>query len=286
MPRITVLPNGVTASFPRSGPLSKAPEKRGKIQGWSAQAVGRLRRWFYSVDGEWLDGAGVAITLTIRDIPETAEEWTVLHRNFLKRMRRAGLVRGQWLTEWQRRGAPHLHGCLFFPAGSEGLQELVEGHWLEVAREFRPAASGQHVKALWGLPGWLKYQAKHSARGVRHYQRANLPDSWRSGTGRLWGVVGDWPLREERLQLDNREFWRYRRVFRSWLIAEARKDGDLRRAVHLRGMLRDPEWRRSAVRAVGGFCPEHVTRELILIATEGVIPELEEDRFGFPLQQR
>lgn len=272
MPRIAVLPNGVTASFPRSGPLPEPPAKRGKVRGWSVQAVGRLRRWFYSIDGEQLDGAGVAITLTVRDIPP-AEEWTRLLNALFRRLRRAGLVRGQWLTEWQRRGAPHLHGCLFFPEGSQGLQELVVGHWLAVAAEWGPAASGQHVKRLWGLPGWLKYQAKHSARGVRHYQRANVPESWRSGTGRLWGVLGDWPLREERLQLDGREFWRFRRLFRSWLIAEARREGDTRRAAWLRGMLRDPDRKRSAVRAVGGFCPEDVTWQLLLIATDGVIPE-------------
>lgn len=290
--QVTVRPNGVTASFPRFGPLAEVAP-RGKVKGWSTQSTGRLRRWFYGVDGDQLDGVGLGVSLTVRDLPPTAADWTVTHRNFLKRMRRAGLVRGQWLTEWQKRGVPHLHGALYFPEGSTGLQELVTGHWLAAAGEWGAGESGQHVAVIWGLPGWLQYQAKHSSRGVRHYQRANVPAAWREGTGRLWGTVGKWPVREEVVSVSTGDFHRFRRLLRRWLVSEARKDlsaaqgprpswedfnpgrerAALRRLLFLEGMLRCPDPKLSAVRAVGEFCPEVVSRELLLAATWGVLPE-------------
>ncbi len=255
------MPNGFTASHPRYGPLAVEPPKRGTIGGWSIQSTRRLRRWFYSVDGAALDAHGYATSFTVRDLPPTAADWTATRDRFLRRMRRSGLVRGQWLTEWQRRGVPHMHGCLFLP--EPNLEELVTDHWLEAAAEWRPGTRGQVVKSLWGLPGWLQYQAKHSARGVRHYQRANVPEGWQGATGRLWGVLGDWPVREERLNLESRTFWRFRRTMRSWLLSRARAEGDHRRVSYLRRMLADPERVRSAVKAVGEFCPEAVSWQLL-----------------------
>jgi hypothetical protein len=262
VPRVTVLPNGVTASCPRLGPLAE-PAKRGAIRGWSVQASARLRRWFYAVDGGALDGHGYGLTLTVRDLPPSAGDWTRTREAFIDRLRRAGVVRFQWLTEWQRRGVPHLHGVVYFPEAPADFHELVVGHWLGAAAAWRPGVRGQAVMPLWGLPGWLQYQAKHSARGVRHYQRANVPEAWREGTGRLWGAGGDWPVRSEVLEVDRRTYWRFRRTLRSWLVSEARRRGDHRRVSWLRRMLADPERARSAVRAVGEFCPEEVSWRLL-----------------------
>ena len=277
MARVTVLPNGVTGSFPRCGPMAEDVVPRGNVQGWTVQSTRRLRRWFYSVDGGALTGAGFALTLTIRDLPPTAEAWKKTRERFMARLRRRGLVRGQWLTEWQRRGVPHLHGCVFFPAGSKVTREDVTACWLAAAAEWQPGASSQHVTPLWGLSGWLQYQAKHSVRGVKHYQRANVPEPWREGTGRLWGVVGEWPVREEVVEVSTKAYHRFRRMLRSWLVAQARleatrtenpkkKAAAIRRAAWLRGLLRDPNRERSAVRAVGEFCPELVSRRLLAAA--------------------
>jgi hypothetical protein len=261
------MPNGVTASSPRLGPLED-PAKRGQIHGWSIQATRRLRRWFFAVDGGALDGAGYALTLTVRDLPPSAGDWTDTREAFLDRMRRLGMVRGQWLTEWQRRGVPHLHGCVFFAEASPKLGELVVDHWLDSASSWGAGRLSQHVNPIWGLPGWLQYQSKHSARGVKHYQRANVPQAWREGTGRLWGYVGEWPARELVLEVDREVFWRFRRLLRSWLIGRARAAGDQDQAVWLRRMLADPDRRRSAVRAIGEFCPEEVSRKLLQLAVE------------------
>ena len=264
---IRVMPNGLTASVPRLGPLEE-PEKRGIIGGWSIQSTQRLRRWFYGIDGSALDGHGFALTLTVRDLPPSAGDWSGTRRAFFERLRRAGMIRGQWLTEWQRRGVPHLHGAVFLDLEGSAAEELVRDHWLEAAAAWGPGPRGQVVKDLYGLPGWLRYQAKHSARGVRHYQRATVPEAWQGATGRLWGTLGDWPTRETVLEVDTATFWRFRRRLRSWLIAEARKAGNARRAAWLRGLLRDPNRDRSWVRGVGEFCPEAVAVQLLSDAAE------------------
>jgi hypothetical protein len=269
------MPNGVTASCPRLGPLEE-PAKRGEVRGWSVQATRRLRRWFFGVDGEALNGHGYALTLTVRDLPPTASDWTLTRDAFLKRMRRAGMIRGQWLTEWQRRGVPHLHGAVYFPEPSPELAAAITDHWLEVATEYGAGRSSQNVVPIWGFPGWLQYQAKHSSRGVRHYQRATVPEAWRTGTGRLWGYVGDWPSRERSLEVDAAIFWKFRRLMRGWLIGQARQARDPRRAAWHRRMLSDPKPTRSAVRAVGEFCPEDVARRL-LVAAVLATPETMED---------
>jgi hypothetical protein len=178
-------------------------------------------------------------------------------------MDRLGLVRGQWLTEWQKRRVPHMHGVLFFPEGSVGLQEAVRGHWLDVAAPWGAEARGQVITPLWGLSGWLRYQAKHSGRSIRHAQRQGMPPGW-TVSGRLWGVVGEWPTREEVHDVPMDEFHRFRRLMRSWLVSEARRSGDPRQVARVRGLLRDPERARSTVRAVGSFVPESVSRELLL----------------------
>jgi len=253
------------------------PPKRGAVTGWSVQSTRRLRRWFYSVDGQALAGSGFALTLTIRDLPPSAQDWSRTRERFMARLRRAGMIRGQWLTEWQRRGVPHLHGCVFFEESSPVTAVDVLGHWLAAAAEWNPGTSSQHVTSLWGLSGWLQYQAKHSVRGVKHYQRANVPEAWQEGTGRLWGAVGTWPVREEVVEVSTASFHRFRRLMRGWLVAQARiaarkskapekELAELRRAAWLRGLLRDPNRERSAVRAVGEFCPEFVSRRLLAAA--------------------
>jgi len=167
---------------------------------------------------------------------------------------------------------------VFFPSDLEVGAELVAEHWLASADGWGAGRSAQHVTPLWGLPGWLQYQAKHSSRGVRHYQRASVPEAWQNGsvpeawqkgTGRLWGVVGEWPTREEAVDVDLMTFWRFRRLMRGWMLGQARQDGDDRRAAWVRGMLRDPDEARSRVRALGEFCPESTSRLLLHAAATG-----------------
>lgn len=294
MARVTVLPNGVTASFPRRGPMPEKPPKRGKVKGWSVATTRRLVRWFFSVDGDLVDGRGFALSLTVRDCPATPADWARVRRAFLERLRRLGFLRVQWLTEFQERGVPHMHLAVYFPGEVAVAAVDLAAAWVEVAAEFGAGIGGQSVQEITGLVGWLQYQAKHSVRGVKHYQRAAVPESWREGTGRLWGALGAWPVREESIEVSTASFHRFRRLMRGWLLGGARVElasatvalGTLTKSASKssRTRVRKRAWaarRRvgflsqvmkcghvelSPVRAVGEFCPEGVTRQLLAAA--------------------
>ena len=69
-------------------------------------ATRRNTEFLMSVKTDQLTGAGVALTLTVRDCPPTADDWHRLRRAWEKRMVRAGMLRLHWVTEWQRREFP------------------------------------------------------------------------------------------------------------------------------------------------------------------------------------
>lgn len=289
MARVSVFPNGVTGGFVRSGPLAEEAPKRGKVKGWSVKTTRRLRRWFFSVDAEQVDGLGFALTLTVRDCPATPADWARVRRAFLERLRRLGFVRLQWLTEFQRRGVPHLHMCVYFPRELAATPSVLLSLWVEVAGKYGAQLRGQSGQEITGLVGWLQYQAKHSVRGVQHVQRSTVPEAWREGTGRLWGHLGAWPLREEVIEVTTGEFHRLRRGIKGYLLGQARWDARrlvdpqkraaaARRAVWLRGLLRDSERARSTVRGIGEFCPEVVTRGLLALSAGAYSPRTWVDR--------
>jgi len=271
--RVTIFPNGVTLSNPRYGPMPGEVAKRGKTQGWTRKTTARFRRWLFSIDGASLPDRGFGLTLTVRDRVPTPADWKKCRDRFVDRLEYHGLSHLQWLTEFQRRGVPHLHGMAFFDEDAQVTSERVVKHWLGAAREFRPGSRSQVVKELWGLPGWLEYQAKHSARGVNHVQRVSLPAEWLDGTGRMWGVIGEWPTREQSYDIDLETFHRLRRLHRSWQMAKAREEGRVYEAARLRRVLKDPDRKRSAVRGVSGFVPEAVSEELLLAARYGELLE-------------
>ncbi|MFO5759614.1 hypothetical protein ACLBQR_30010, partial [Klebsiella pneumoniae] len=115
-----------------------------------------------SVRTDQLTGAGVALTLTLRDCPPTADDWHKLRRAWEKRMVRAGMVRLHWVTEWQRRGVPHLHCALWF----EDRYDIAcaVDHWVAVASAYGAGHRGQHGRIIDGPVGWFQYLAKHAAR--------------------------------------------------------------------------------------------------------------------------
>lgn len=240
--------------------------KRGQVEGWSEGATRRNTQFLMSVREADLTGAGAALTLTVRDCPPTAQDWHKLRRAWIKRMERAGMTRLHWVTEWQRRGVPHLHGAIWFPlAAIEAdpfiLRTALE-HWCAVAAPYGAGMKGQDARPITGAVGWFQYLAKHAARGVKHYQRNidNVPEGWQSKTGRVWGHTGDWPLAEPRkfgLQDQNGDggWFRLRRMVRSWRVADARSSGDVWRLRSARGMLRASDQVLSRLRGFSEWMP-------------------------------
>lgn len=280
--------NGSTAGSP---PPKRATYGgvRGKVRGWTSDAVRRHTKWLYSVDSALLVGLGLSVTLTMREMPGSAAELHRLRRAFIERLRRSGITRLHWVIEWQRRGVPHFHMAVYWPSvvRPEWAAQEVFTAWLQVCSPTVGASiMSQDVKVISGALGWLQYLSKHAARGVRHYQRNGHPEGWES-TGRLWGHIGAWPTSVPmRFDVPRGAYHRYRRLVRSWRLADARgallalqarSDADpkalraaRRRVVAARGALRCADPRLSAVRGVSDWVPEHVAIALVsLLADEG-----------------
>lgn len=222
MPVGTVYNNGTSFGC---APLKNDHKRgiRGETNGWTSTASRSNQRFLYSVVPEQLTGFGYAFTFTVKDLPPTPADWEKLRRKFIERLRRMGFIRLHWLTEWQRRGVPHLHGCVYFEKQLTTEEYLgLSQHWVDAAKDFNASILGQNVKEISSALGWLQYLAKHAARGVWHYQRNGKPKSWEK-TGRMWGKSGEWPTRSTQFEINKKEFFRLRRLFRSWRIADARK---------------------------------------------------------------
>jgi hypothetical protein len=226
---------------PKVNDHQRAP--RGKVTGWSAGATRRNTRFLYSVEDDGLTGVGLAVTLTVRDCPPSAREWHALRRAWIKRMQRAHMIRLHWVTEWQRRGVPHLHAAIYFdelPELAGVLAVRARRAWAGsgwrsepdgVAVPFGAGEFAQHVEPITDAVGWRQYVSKHASRGVSNYQRAaaGIPDGWRGETGRVWGTCGEWPVRDAvRINLQGSEgdggWFAFRRVVRGWRRADARAE--------------------------------------------------------------
>lgn len=237
--------------------------KRGSVEGWSEGATRRNTAFLRSVIEHQLTGAGVALTLTVRDCPPSAQDWHRLRTAWEKRMRRAGMVRLHWVTEWQRRGVPHLHCAIWFADAYDMI--TPRRAWVELASAYGAGDRGQHARIIDGPIGWFQYLSKHAARGVKHYQRdsENIPEGWQKKTGRVWGKSGHWPIREAvRINLQDQHgdggWFAFRRLVRAWRVAEARSSGDRFRLDSARSMLRCDDQALSRVRGVSEWIPQQV----------------------------
>lgn len=256
--------NGLTSGIGGGNP---SPKKRSTIKGWSAAAVRRHTAWLYSVDAGRLDGVGVAYTLTMRDTPPSADEFHALRRAFIMRLERHGATRIHWVVEWQRRGTPHLHMAVYYPESSTVSLEDYAARaifaWTAMAEEYVARREAQWFSPVHAAEGWLKYLSKHASRGVRHYQRWGHPEGW-DRTGRLWGHTGEWPTDAPMVfDMDPAAYARFRRLVRSWRVADARASGDPQRIRYARRMLKCNDRRLSTVRGVSDWIPDEVAAQLI-----------------------
>lgn len=222
MPVIKVYHHGLTAGIP---PM-KNDHQRGLKQalaGWSASSTRNNTKFLYSVEHEKLTGYGYAFTLTVKHCPMTSDEWHRIRKAWIMKCRRLGMIRLHWVTEWQRRGVPHLHCAVWFE--KPGLQKQVMQAWASLTKHLHAGPKGQHVTPIRDPVGWFQYVSKHAARGLNHYQRApeNVPQQWKSKTGRMWGKWGYWPVGAPfEFELDIHGYHILRRMIRSWRIADAR----------------------------------------------------------------
>lgn len=273
MPVLKLYPNGLTAGV-RPNLVNRSPLPRQPCSGWSANSSRSNTRFLYSVRSPELpasaDGSpllGLALSFTLRDCPATHADWKKLREVFFLRLRRAGLYRLHWLTEWQRRGVPHLHSAVWFDLQAveawmlkhyaglpvEAFPAIIKADWLQLSAPYRSSVAAQDIKPISDDLGWLQYLSKHAARGAAHYQRAigSHPPGWIK-TGRMWGHLGDFPTSEPLgLDLDNAGWYQFRRIVRRWRISNARfGKNPARRIKSARRMLKCSEQHLSRVRGV------------------------------------
>ena len=249
--------------------------KRSTVKGWTKETVRRHTKWLYAVNTQSLTGNGYAVTLTLRDCPESSERFHALRRSWVKRVERMGSVRIHWVIEWQRRGVPHMHTALYFDRELTGVEkfQLVE-HWIDVAQPYGAKHISQYLLPISGPTGWLQYLSKHAARGAAHYQRQGKPSGWEK-TGRLWGHLGEWPVDEPlKFDIPREAFFRYRRLVRAWRLADARLEKDpvtrARRIASARRMLKSSDRTLSEVRGISEWIDQPTLIEfLALLSSEG-----------------
>ena len=259
---------------PRKNDHARVP--RGLTQGWTRTATRSNRKFLWTVKCSDLGEHGYSFTLTLRDCPASPVDWTKLRRAFQKRMERLGASRLHWLTEWQRRGVPHLHGCIWLPP--EVKASTIVDHWISVASAYGAEPRAQDYKPITGALGWLKYLAKHADRGVFNYQRASesIPEGWKGSTGRMWGHTGDWPITQpQKIYIDEAGGYAFRRICQRWRLANARMEPDAAkrrsRIRSARRLLQSNDRTASAVRGSAEWMPMHATRDaLIYLASTGV----------------
>lgn len=262
--------------------VNRNPPVRGECQGWSFHSSRSNTRFLYSVISSKLPVSsigkpliGFAASFTIRDCPKSHSEWKRIREAFLVHQRRRGLYRLHWLTEWQARGCPHLHMALWFNIPTNDYQKetlavRVMADWLYQTVALHSSEPAQDIKPITDELGWLKYLSKHASRGAAHYQRARaaVPAGWKK-TGRMWGHLGDFPVREPvGIELDNPGWACFRRIVRGWRIAQARhvKPPELpdgRRIRLARGMLRCPDYGLSWVRGVSEWIPLDLSLDIV-----------------------
>lgn len=249
---IKVYRHGFTMGTPPATSTHKRAE-RSTVSGWSVGATRRNVAFLRSIDETKVnshDGAELiplAITLTVRDCPQTSDEFHRVRDLFIRRLKRLGMVRMHWVIEWQRRGVPHLHCAVWFKQQDfvELNLSIING-WLELTEQWGSGHRGQFITPITGVVGWFQYVSKHAARGVKHYQRSpeNMPVEWNNKTGRVWGKVGDWDsviVPGGRVDVESSDYYRIRRLIRNWRLADSRSKGSSyspKRIVQARTMLK------------------------------------------------
>lgn len=273
MRTLKVYLHGATMGTPPAS--TKHPKaKRGEVQGWSSSATRRNVAFLRSVEPQSLDLSpdgiplvGWSGTFTIRDCPQSADDWHKLRRSFVRRLERLGMVRCHWVTEWQRRGVPHLHGAFWFPETLSAPHYMIKA-WLAVAEPYTVSERAQRVLPIYDAIGWFQYVAKHAARGVSHYQRSpdGIPEGWKK-TGRVWGKIGDWETRDPlKLQISDDVYFRLRRLVRSWRVSDARASGDAYRLRTARAMLTCHRKNLSQVRGISEWVDQETMLTLLDLA--------------------
>ncbi|MBZ0214272.1 MAG: hypothetical protein K8H99_10770, partial [Nitrospirae bacterium] len=157
---------------------------RGRVAGFTRASRRRLIRLLQSVHRERA-GLPLFVTLTYpREWPGSPKVWKRDLDAWLQRLKRAHPEAwAVWRLEPQRRGAPHYHLLVF---GADRLpKQWLSRTWFEVvgSGDERPLRAGTQVQRSRQWNGVVRDAAKYLGKLVD-----DLPEGWRLGVGRWWGV--------------------------------------------------------------------------------------------------
>ena len=186
--------------------------ERGAVLGFSKASRRRMLQFLQSVDREKC-GMPLFVTLTYPgEWPGDPRRWKRDLVAWLARLkRRDPRVWAVWRLEPQRRGAPHYHLLVF---GTDWLDKgWLSRTWFEVvgSGDERHLRAGTQVQLVQSWRRVMGYAAKYLAKDVDQ-----LPEVWRQGVGRWWGVHRRAAVPREAMEVELKggAFFRVRRVLR------------------------------------------------------------------------
>ncbi|WP_195215055.1 rolling circle replication-associated protein [Bifidobacterium breve] len=282
MPRLTIRRHGASACIPhRPAPNAGKPPVRQANRGWTRAAARRNAQYLQRLDFAAIRGRAYAATLTIpaqamnRVTPERMHRWL---DTLIKHLHRHGLLHYHWVIEFTARHTPHIHMTIWMDDGqnnqaveSAETTALVIGKWLAITNNDGIPTTGkaQDARPLDGDDAWLAYIAKHTQRGILHYQRAlsNMPENWTNKPGAMWGHSRNTPLTNDSTHpMSMKAFHQFRRETRKWCRARAVRIKDpQRRAMAIRQarrMNRCSNPKLSPVRPISIWMPDTITRQI------------------------
>lgn len=169
------------------------------LKGWTPVSLRSNTKFLQEIDPDPLvrDYVGLFVTLTFRDVPESAQRCNDLRVAWWKEMKALGAEICHWCMEFQVRKAPHYHQMIWFRKGAE-LEEMRRRAveiWLRMTRRYGTEEVGQDVKVIGGTRDLFAYVAKHSDKKFRGSQRDAklIPEKWYGQTKGVWGKTRNWP---------------------------------------------------------------------------------------------
>lgn len=281
MPKLRMMRYGCSLSFASGlsgrdmGEQQKHNKRRNR--GWTKAATRNLTNFLMRMDFPQVEGTPYAFTLTIPARHMDAVGSGLLHRllaDWIRgQHRRHGLAHYYWIIEFTAAGTPHIHMTCWCreshtvydrhtrtyrsePLPAMRTQLLMLLDWVTMCEKagIPSQLSAQDFRPIDDTPeAWMAYTAKHSARGVAHYQRRldAMPDDWRMRPGAMWGhdrALSDAQADCWDLHMSKEAFWQFRRVIRKHLEQQARQ-------------IKDPQKRGKAIAATRRMLKQGITAE-------------------------
>jgi hypothetical protein len=193
---------------------------------WSAASRRRLLRVSGAIDWEGLrdtwGGDWLLATLTYRDDPgpsRAKRDLDVLGRRWARRW---GACRWVWKMEFQRRGVVHFHVLAWVPdtgtAPLTAYRHWLWRSWAEIAGAGqRLRVDADYIRAH----DMVRYFVAYAVEARKAYQHV-VPESWRSGCGRWWGVRG-LPVLWRESVLSGADYIRARRILMRYRRSRSRR---------------------------------------------------------------